>query len=37
MLFYLLERSSAEKDLGVLVHNRLAIRQQHALVAKTGN
>ena len=30
----LLERSSAEKDLGILVGNRLAVSQQYALVAK---
>ena len=31
------ERSSAEKDLGILVDNRLAISQQHALVAKKAS
>lgn len=41
MLFYrlrddLLEMSSAEEDLGVLVDNRLVIIQQCSLVAKKG-
>jgi len=33
----LLERSSAEKELGVLMDNRLAMSQQRALVAKKTN
>ena len=33
----LLERRSTEKDLGVLVANRVTTSQQHALVAKKAN
>lgn len=33
----LLERSSSEKHLGVLVYERLAVRQQCVLVAKKAN
>ena len=32
----LLEKSSVQKDLGVLVDNRLAMSQQCALVAKAA-
>jgi len=32
-----LERSSAERDLGVLVANRVTTRQQYALVARKAN
>ncbi|XP_031413020.1 maestro heat-like repeat-containing protein family member 2B [Meleagris gallopavo] len=33
----LLERSSAEKDLGILMDNRFAMSQQNALMAKTAD
>jgi len=33
----LLERTFVEKDLGVLVDDRLTMRQQHALMAKKAN
>ena len=33
----LLERRSAEKNLGVLMNSRLSVSQQHALVAKKTN
>ena len=33
----LLGKSFAEKDLGVLMDNRLAMRQQHASVAEKAN
>lgn len=33
----LLERSSVEKELGVLLDSRLAVRQQCALVAKKAS
>jgi len=32
----LLERSSAEKDLSILLNSRLAMSQQHAPVAKAN-
>ena len=35
--FDLLERRSAEKDLGILVNNRLAVSQQRAFVAQKVN
>jgi len=34
---FLLERSSTEKDLAVLVNGRLSMSQQYALVAKKAN
>ncbi|PKU48716.1 hypothetical protein llap_1040 [Limosa lapponica baueri] len=33
----LLESNSEEKDLGVLVNNRMTMSQQYALVAKKAN